>query len=477
MRSFTLPGKGEKAILSEAVEQELGEHIVNNRATGFFSPSLEGVSSTAQELTNLVNTGDSKATLGSTTGVDTNDPTLIEKANTAFVHVPGTATNRLRAFSPDFGFSVDATKIESIVRARIPSGATGLVRLAGTGSSHYSSHFNPSTMQLGTNHLGDGAVAIGGASAPVTISGWEDKFVWFRTRLNRVSALCEYWYSLQDIDQVEGVNWISLGSAIGTNAGLSFLDGQQTQRTFGKHTTTAAETVDIAYGRTVVDDTIFSTVDAKDNTGEAQDTFTSHEQTWLLTKTTTGTRTVWVKENQTLLQNDGTDDFVVLPTSCQPTVTPTEGEYTALVAFRTAGTTTKGLLGTAQGTFEGISVYLSVGSTVVAATRDSGAGAVNRVHTGTLNDDNVRVAGGRWGGGSVRAYNDINGLSAESSITGLTDVNYGTATAPQWGTSVGNSGGSAGGEVAAELFSVAIFHKALTEAEMNAVTAYMKAIA
>jgi hypothetical protein len=84
---------------------------------------------------------------------------------------------------------------------------------------------------------------IGNATSPVGVPLVYNKKIWLRARVTVSSALCEYWYSFEDTNDFDAVvNWISIGTAVGSNAGAAPRLADTAKVLFGNR----AKTVDAA---------------------------------------------------------------------------------------------------------------------------------------------------------------------------------------------------------------------------------------
>ncbi len=163
---------------------------------------------------------------------------------------------------------------------------------------------------------------------------------------------------------------------------------------------------------------------------------------------------------------------VLQPPEDRPThVTPTEGAFTLLViqASFTTGTT-QALWSASPGGYDGIVLYETSGTTLVATVRPEGVTSGATQAGGAAGGDGViRGKGMVINAGTLRAYASGIGLSASVDISGLASIGMGTH--PRLASSRGSTGYlfSRHGDYHAWLG----WDRALTATELNTVSAYL----
>jgi hypothetical protein len=452
---------------------QLGISTIINKAAGFFH--LNGVSESVQELTNYVDTGGDKATIGSTTGSDTNDPAIYAASDRAYIRTPGTSNNRAYIASS----ALTSTGL-----------ADGLVYK--TGRRMYDLNASQRILIAGSD------LAFDITSTDTLRANWRDSGGTYQTDMV-TTATASFLYGtdhgigLHIVDANTVRFYYKTGNQIERNTswtGWTLLEEvTSTGRSYNATWTgtsldpTSNNNGNLHSSARLYDAYLYNGVEDlytdinTDNPDANQTSFTATSgQTFTISRSTTGLKTVAIKAGQTLAQSDGTDDYIQLPTSCTPTFTETTGEYTALVCFRSfnIGVTfiNSRLLSSEQASSSD-GCYLGLNSSGYPVTHVNGATG-NTTESVAVNAEasgNTEVAGILQDDGTLYAYLHGSGLSAGESTTTDGAVTHSTTTRlfsrQDAVTNVYNG----------DLFAAAIFLDALTLAEMDAVSQYLKSIA
>lgn len=423
------------------------------------------LTTTQQTLPNRNNPSATAAQFGSTSGSDTNDPVRLTHSGTNYVYLPGVANNYLTTADSN-ALDIGATgDLEIVVRLSqsdwTPAANIGLVT---KGLGAYALYLNGTT--------GNPRLFVNNTDCVATAStGFTDGSTgWLKVSRRASDGRVQYF---QAADQAaEPTSWTQVGADV---AGPSGAIAANTTPIFVGAEPGGTAPASGNLHRAIIRDGASTALDinpATETVGQASWTCTTG-QTVTVNRATTGLTTAVV--TRPLAMPDGTDDYIQLPATDLPVVTPTTGQYTALVVNRTwpNGSTSAALFATGAGAFEGLCLYESSGANLTAAARDSGAGAVNNTHgssglspggAGNLNscalvfDGSVGVAGYLYGAG----------LDAFNSTAALADINLGTAPRVMTANTTGGGSSRTG-----EYYSIAIWHQALTAAQLDAVSAFL----
>lgn len=186
-------------------------------------------------------------------------------------------------------------------------------------------------------------------------------------------------------------------------------------------------------------------------------------QTVTVNRATSGLTTAVV--TRPLFLGDGTDDFVLLPTSDTPTITPTTGALTVLVVSRSwpTGGTTRGLLSWGQGAYQGLTLYESAGATLSVAARDGASGqAIDAQAIVTGGNGNLAAKGFLVNNGQLVVADSVNGIGVSPvSLSALTSFSF---------SSQGRLDSAAGQAISSprggEYFAMVTWPRALTAQEL-----------
>lgn len=201
---------------------------------------------------------------------------------------------------------------------------------------------------------------------------------------------------------------------------------------------------------------------ASDTLGQASFTCTTG-QTVTVNRTSSGLTTGIVTRPK--LMADGTDDYVQLPAGDTPTFTRSAGSYTALVVARIHNNQNFDRLFDA-GSTANRSVNIQLFNTTSYVFVGDGTTNVSAQRTFSLTT--LTVFGAVVNNGSIYSYTSSNGLSAGSSITGLTadplHTNPWIGSVRQFVTNL----------VDGEYFAVVIWNnRALTATELNTASTFL----
>lgn len=155
-------------------------------------------------------------TITAANAVDTNDPLWCGWAGTNHVYLPGSMGNHMTVVPG--GLGAITTDAEMAVRVALDTiGVNGPI--AGWGSTYGSFDVTAGNqMALGYRRDDTGFVGQGFSSAiPGLAAGVP---IWLQGRVTFATAGCDYWYSLDDTNDVDAVTWTKIGgTVIGNLAG------------------------------------------------------------------------------------------------------------------------------------------------------------------------------------------------------------------------------------------------------------------
>lgn len=416
-------------------------------------------STTQQTLPNRNNPSATAAQFGSTSGSDTNAPTLIPfEGGAPFVRIPNAAGNYLGS---SLTAPVDGqTYVEVVARLR-PRSLAGNITFGGTASTHLGVYLRTDG-KLNIYHLNTTtAGAVGNAPSSAAIPSYAvDTWYWVKLRLTQATAVCEYWYSTESVTDPAQVTWIALGAPqTGTRAGEGFATTSQTIINVGSYSTGLAPGAPFDIQHFAIN-----------WSGQAWkswtcDTGQSTNNTLTVVRATSGLTTAVV--TRPLAMEDGTDDYLLYPSTDTPTFDAATGKFTVLQVARlwvNGGGAFSRVWASESATNRGAFIAVSdaafsyrafVGGTttfIATATKTFTQGAL---HTVAMVCDS----------GAAAIYTNEAGLSATTSYAGVGTIVFADPRS-------GNS--PAGGPAEQELYATIIFPgRALTAAELDAASAYL----
>jgi len=169
-----------------------------------------------QLMPDLITLGADPAQLGSLPVPDTNDPWWIRDGTRRVIFSEGQAGDRIEATVPVIPEGA-VTQIEVACLTNSDTPAVGRSRIGTNTNQNFELN---TTRKLLVNQVAVAGGGIGNAASPDPLPNDAPPRVWLRWSLNISTALCEYWWSPQQVRSFDAVtDWRSLGSAVGSNAG------------------------------------------------------------------------------------------------------------------------------------------------------------------------------------------------------------------------------------------------------------------
>jgi len=173
-----------------------------------------------QLMPDLISLGADPAQLGSLPVPDTNDPWWIRDGTPRVIFSEAQAGDRIQATVPSIPEGA-ITQIEAgcFTNSDTPAAERSCV---GSGGHHLYARYRAGRRLVVANIRAADTDRIGNANSPDPLPVDAPPRVWLRWRLTIDTALCEYWWSPQQVRSFDSVtDWRSLGSAVGTHAGSS----------------------------------------------------------------------------------------------------------------------------------------------------------------------------------------------------------------------------------------------------------------
>jgi hypothetical protein len=416
-----------------------------------------------QEIVNRNDGSADPAVVGSTTGIDLNDPTFLDHDGTDYVWLPGTADNY--ASLPDSA-ALDITG-DIDIRAKValvdwtPTANNYILSKysAVDGNRSFFFRINASngypTVGWSDDGTGAGIRTIAATAAPTVSDG---DSIHLRVTVdvdNDATGTDVNFYTSSN-----GSSWTQLGTTV-TTAGTHAIYAGTADVLTGclyngvQHLDGIIHSVEVRDG---IDGSIVATFNPSDLTG------------WTVNRSSTGLKTAVVTRPVYLF--DGTDDYIQLPASDTPTFTATSGKHTVVVAFGAldappslARLYASNTDATGQ---RGLQLCLDTNGTI--KVRIGVVGALVSLNTTTTGfPSGVRVAAVVCDDGNVAAYDNAEGLTSTSSYSALSGFALGT---PRVGSRTDTVAGIHEGEVFAALSFPGV---ALTETELGDLSAYLLA--
>ena len=431
----------------------------------FIDATLSGVS--GGKLLNIGTGGSAlDAQFGSTTGTDTNDPTLLVHSGTNYLYLPGVNGNGAQVPS---NAAYDITgDIELVVRANLNAQALSNAMLS-----------KPATYRFIVDGTDATKMKVGRWSGAVwnEVSSSTGLLVtgprWYRIRRVQSTGTCT-WESAPD-QTVEPTSWTSFGSAgldpgspfptlggileMGArDAGFGVLDGGLL-RVILRNGISGTTVLDADFTRGI--------------TSGGQTTFTessSNAATVTINRSTSGRKSVAVVRNVLLL---GTDDYL-------------EVADNALLDFDGTGNETMLVIMRQWGTPVASAAFMSKRDTAAAVGPNWGmiqfgsAFAVSVQAGNGVNFQTLDFAAPTWAAGALTS------VAAVRSVAAVTPYVNGTAGTPQSFTTAAGDMTNAvnmrigrhttgGNVIDMEFVAAAVFRRALTAAEIASIVAYYQA--
>lgn len=240
-----------------------------------------------QLMPDLISLGADPAQLGSLPVPDTNDPWWIHDGTRRVIFSEAQIGDCVGATVPVIPEGA-VTQIEAACLMNSDTPAVGRGRI-GTDFHHFFLQFL-SDRRLSIAHIRVvDTNRIGGANSPDPLPVDAPPRVWLRARLTIDTALCEYWWSPQQVRSFgEVTDWRSLGSVVGAHAGSS-TRAVRPERIIGTSSTAAApadgEYLAAYWHFTTTDGDIIHQWDAEDLDRSNPDAdHVSHGTTWQIVR-------------------------------------------------------------------------------------------------------------------------------------------------------------------------------------------------
>ena len=429
------------------------------------------------DVTNLGTGGSTlDARYGSTSGADTNDPRHLPHTGSNYVYLPGVATNVLTVPAAGTTWPDDGLDVSVRVAMDDWTPAADGVLVGRYGSTTADGHFyflvrTSGTLQLVWRNDAETVVTATSTAAPTVTDGSP---LWVRVvlNLNDGGVYTVKFYTAADSASVPS-SWTQLGNTVSGATATSLLSGGAASLVVGARGTGSTSNATGIFHRAIVkngiDGTTVLDVDTSVITSGAATSFTATTgQTVTINRGASGRKTVAVTAPCWLF---GTDDYLEVPDD--PLLDFAAGEsFTVLVAHRaraTFGTSDALAAKKADTTAATQGWALTAGSSTAARTQlqvgDGAAGA-------------TAVSGSRTSG-AVSVVAGVRDTTADT----LTVYLNGTAGTPVTDTTTSSSANAevlrigrlsgAGTEYAdMELMAAAVWRRALTAAEISALSAY-----
>ena len=431
---------------------------------------------TGGKLKNLGSGGSAlDATFGSTTGTDTNDPSLLPHTGTNYLYLPGVAGNY--ASTPDAA-ALDITgDIEMVVRAQLadwtPANFTTLVAkdTVVAGERSYSLRMDTgSTGRLYFEWFTDGTSATVATASPSGALPFTDgQTYWIRARFTASDRVLTVHYAADQ--PTEPTSWTLHGSSV-SGASTSIFSGPAALTIGGR----AADTpctggiyrtiIRNGIGGTTVFDADFTT----GITSGGQTSFTcTTGQTVFLQRSLGGRKTVAVTRPVVLL---GTDDYFEVPDNALLNFGASDS-FTLVAVVRqwaTSGNFANTIVKT-QGVGAGWAMLNNATSAIRYAAFNDGtvnlnAGTGNPYTLGALA---VTSAVRNVTSDNVTLYN---GVTPQAPVTDTTTASY-SNTSPM---RIGSASYTVGNVADFEFVAAAVFRRALTAAEIADIVNYYNTV-
>lgn len=451
------PIPGARALLPGVVKNGLTTDQVTrallNTAHSWFD--AKDVTTGAEQTLPNRGTDTTTATIGSGTGVDTNDPVLLPHSGTDYVWFPGASGNYIEGTeSADLA---NPTTYMLAVRVLIPSGGfTAETRFTGGRSTHRRLIATASNRLLLSLRDNVNGVYMGSESS-VDLPTAEGIY-WIRGTMTLATGLTTYEYSTDDAESMEDVtSWTQLGAVVGSSPGAGWALSATAQRLIGAISTGGS-------GGGAV--SIYA-VEWEQNG--------SSIFSWLPSSSDPVVRSASgltpEKVTRPVIVGDGVDDYI--DTGYTPSFTTTTGEITAIVAYRApwnAPTGFDAVLGNAGSSAEGgfrlrtnngdrTHEVLTVGSLTNTAQDSSGTPSAGEILWAAIRiEDGVLSVGDRFGFAVNNSGMNDDGTYSNTETVKLLAAGDGLTT-----------------NLAASAYAIAIFESALTDAQIQSIGEYLLA--
>lgn len=404
------------------------------------------------------------ARLGSTTGVDTNDPLLLPHTGTNYLYLPGISGNF--ASAPDIAAYTSASEMEIIMRVQFadytPPTDTALM----CHDANFDDGWTFGVLPAGTLQWRFGSTYTSTVAAPFT----DGTAYWVRATW-KVSDFARFYYAA-DQSAVPS-SWTQIGTDVATSGTLP-PNSTTTLKVGGPagpstHPGMPTGSIFRAIFRTTISGSAVFDADFSTNTG--QSTFTessSNAATVTINRATSGRKAVMVVRPTLLF---GTDDYLEVADNALLDFAAGES-LTAMVCMRQWPTPTfygNRLAKTASGTAAGYSLF---NETTTNDNNDSIADGTNQVFA-----SGNKVA---YTSGALVLASTVRNVVADT-LTAFTNSTAGTAATDTTTGSLANAnplfvGRSSSGTPRysdMEITHVAVFRSALTSTELGQIATYL----
>jgi len=415
-------------------------------------------------------TGQTVTLTRSTSGTDTNDPTLLPHTGTNYLYLPGVAGNY--ASTPDTPAISVTGDIEILCRVALddwtPAAQAGLVtKYGGAGDRGWGVFVTP-TGNFKLDWSTDGTT-LTSATSSVGLGGADGTAYWIKVTRASVSGNVNFYWAADS--STEPTSWTQLGTQVVGATGGIFDNGPAIE--VGAR---GGGGVDMATGkfyRAIVRNGIGGTTvfDADFTTGitsGAQASFTATTgQTVTIFRATSGRKAVAVTRPIVLL---GTDDYFEVPDSASLNFGATDS-FTVLMVARGFGlpSTNSRLLSKNGTTGPGYRIRLN----------SADGNPFFNITDGTITTDTAASPVSALTGGSMRVYTGVRNVTADQVATNsgsvMTTPSTDATTTTLSNTSVlriGSDAPAAGSYADFEFVAAAVFRRALTAAEISNIVAW-----
>lgn len=443
------------------------EALLRAEATWWIDALYAGDS---QTVTNLGTGGTAlNATLGSSGSADSNDPKFLAYEGTPYVYLPGVAGNYLSV--PDSN-ALDITgDIDIRCLYSTDSANTGVLIAKSTGDGNQQSYY----MQINSSGTiviswsTDGATLVSRTStASVNAVGSK---LWLRAVLDVDNGAAGH--DAKFYQSVDGSTWTQVGNAV-TTAGTTSIYSSTSllfigARNSGGATSPVAGNVYRAQVYNGINGTLALDVDCSKITSGSATSFTeqsSNAATVTINRATSGRKAVAVVGPCWLL---GTDDYLEVADNDLLDFGASDS-FTALAVVRQwANPTDLGLVLSKSDGYDNGYALINAGTTSSwRALIDVGGTEVSRNLAYTLGASHVRTMVVNRSAQTLMSYSGTTG-STTSDITALGSL---TNALP---LRIGRSAGTTTNYQDFEFIAAAVFRRALTAAEVQAITSYYQA--
>ena len=405
---------------------------------------------------------------GSTTSTDSNDPRHLKESE-AFIFSPGTTDND---FSVPDEAALDITgDIDVRIKVALPDytnrnedlvGKWGVAlnnswvfRITSSGTLTFVWSINGSSTTWHTST----------AAVPTT----DGDTVWLRATLDVDTGASTN--EAKFYTSTDGSSWNQLGATV-TGSGTTSIFSGTADVLFCDALTSynpltgnvfAAQVYDGIDGTKVLDIDV-----GTDNSAGSQTSFTATTgQTVTLNRSSTGNKLIYVPADVGVWQGDGTDDYLVFPS----TAAPPAGSHTIVMAYRRFGTSANANARpySSESAANDGTMLTPQSNNILRARFGGATTSVTSTASSAFSEGEVVTIAAIYDSGAdtIEAWDSTNGRAASASTTGVGTVTH--STAPKIGVRAYNTSVPD----TADVFSVVIFESALSDEDLTTVSNYL----